>query len=59
MAIKLVDLDDHLLTVVMFPRRLPGENPRSFRWGGKLFREDDTGFYDELTAVEVVSKEAA
>lgn len=54
-TIKLVDLNDKQVDVITFPPRGEGEAPRTFVWCGRKFREDDTGFYDELTAVEVAS----
>lgn len=52
-TIKLVDANDQLVDTMQFPRRAPGMPPRTFVRCGRKFREDDTGFYDDLTAVEV------
>jgi hypothetical protein len=45
-AIKLVDLEDKVVGSIMFPRRQPGDPPRTFTYRGRIFREDTTGFYD-------------
>jgi hypothetical protein len=51
--IRLIDRNDNVLDTIMFPPRMEGQPPRVFGWCGRKFLEDDTGWYDEPSAVEI------
>jgi hypothetical protein len=55
-ALRLIDREDHVVDTLAVPPRTEGQAPRIFGWCGRKFKEDDSGFYDEPSAVEMIAE---